>query len=125
MGRVHVHHDQALHVFGEDIDALELSNRVPQRRNVALRIRQLAKDNGVPIVENPPLARALHATVDLDSAIEPEHYKAVAEILAYFDTLSNWGRWGGEDRLGTLNYVTPDVTVAAASERKRSIESRY
>lgn len=50
---------------------------------VALRIRQLAKENGVPIVENPPLARALHATVDLDSAIEPEHYKAVAEIISY------------------------------------------
>ena len=50
---------------------------------VALRIRQLAKDSGVPIVENPPLARALHATVELDSAIEPEHYKAVAEIISY------------------------------------------
>jgi flagellar biosynthetic protein FlhB len=50
---------------------------------VALRIRQLARDSGVPIVENPPLARALHATVDLDSAIEPEHYKAVAEIISY------------------------------------------
>ncbi|MBM3477814.1 MAG: flagellar biosynthesis protein FlhB [Alphaproteobacteria bacterium] len=51
--------------------------------DVALRIRQLAKESGVPIVENPPLARALHATVDLDRAIEPEHYKAVAEIISY------------------------------------------
>ena len=36
-----------------------------------------------PIVENPPLARALHATVEIDEAIPPEHYKAVAEVIGY------------------------------------------
>ena len=40
----------------------------------------------------------------------------IDEVLAYFDVLSNWGRWGDDDRLGTLNYVTPDVTRAAAAE---------
>jgi hypothetical protein len=40
----------------------------------------------------------------------------IDEVLGYFDSLSNWGRWGGDDRLGTLNYVTPDVTRAAAAE---------
>ncbi len=50
---------------------------------VALRIRQIATDNNVPIVENPPLARALYATVDLDKEIPPQHYKAVAEVISY------------------------------------------
>jgi len=38
------------------------------------------------------------------------------EVFSYFETLSNWGRWGDDDALGTLNYVTPEVTVAAAAE---------
>jgi flagellar biosynthetic protein FlhB len=50
---------------------------------IALKIRQVARENDVPIVENPPLARALHATVDLDDAIPEEHYKAVAEVIGY------------------------------------------
>jgi flagellar biosynthetic protein FlhB len=50
---------------------------------VALRIREVAEENNVPIIENPPLARALHAGVDLDREIPPEHYKAVAEIIGY------------------------------------------
>ena len=35
------------------------------------------------MVENPPLARALHATVEVDEEIPPEHYKAVAEVIGY------------------------------------------
>lgn len=58
---------------------------------VALRIREIAQDNDVPIVENPPLARALHATVELDEEIEPEHYKAVAEIISYVMRLRGGG----------------------------------
>ena len=50
---------------------------------VALRIREIAEANGVPVVENPPLARALHASVALDREIPAEHYKAVAEIIGY------------------------------------------
>jgi len=50
---------------------------------VALRIRQIAEENDVPIVENPPLARALYATVELDKEIPPQHYKAVAEVISY------------------------------------------
>jgi flagellar biosynthesis protein FlhB len=51
--------------------------------NVALRIREVAEENGVSIVENPPVARALHAAVEIDQEIPPEHYKAVAEIIGY------------------------------------------
>ena len=50
---------------------------------VALKIREIGEENSVPIVESPPLARALYATVDIDEEIPEEHYKAVAEILAY------------------------------------------
>ncbi len=50
---------------------------------VALKIREIAEEHDVPVVQNPPLARALHATVDLDQEIPPEHYKAVAEIIGY------------------------------------------
>jgi flagellar biosynthesis protein FlhB len=51
--------------------------------NVALRIREVAEENDVAIVENPPVARALHASVEIDQEVPPEHYKAVAEIIGY------------------------------------------
>ncbi len=50
---------------------------------IALKMREVAKDHNVPIVENPPLARTLHATVQIDQEIPPEHYKAVAEVIGY------------------------------------------
>lgn len=51
--------------------------------NIALKIREVAEENDVPIVENPPLARALHAGVEIDGTVPEEHYKAVAEIISY------------------------------------------
>jgi flagellar biosynthetic protein FlhB len=50
---------------------------------IARKIREVAIEHGIPIVENPPLARAVHATVEIDQEIKPEHYKAVAEIIGY------------------------------------------
>jgi flagellar biosynthetic protein FlhB len=50
---------------------------------LAFKIREVAEKHSIPIVENPPLARALHATVEVDQAIPPEHYKAVAEVIGY------------------------------------------
>jgi flagellar biosynthetic protein FlhB len=49
---------------------------------LAARIRELAERSGVPIVANPPLARALHR-VELDAEIPAEHFRLVAEIIAY------------------------------------------
>jgi flagellar biosynthetic protein FlhB len=60
---------------------------------IALRIRAVAEEARIPIVENPPLARALHATVELDQEIPPEHYKAVAEVISYVMRLSGAARW--------------------------------
>jgi len=50
---------------------------------LAQRIRELAREHRVPVVENPPLARALHKSVEIDEEIPAEHYKAVAEIIGY------------------------------------------
>lgn len=49
----------------------------------ALRMRAAAADSRVPIVENPPLARALHASADLDAEIPIEHYEAVAKVIGF------------------------------------------
>ncbi len=51
--------------------------------NIAEKIREVATEAEVPLVENPPLARALYASVDIDQEIPPEHYQAVAEIISY------------------------------------------
>jgi flagellar biosynthetic protein FlhB len=50
---------------------------------IALKIREVAAEHNIPVVENPPLARALHATVEIDHEVPPEHYKAVAEVIGY------------------------------------------
>jgi flagellar biosynthetic protein FlhB len=50
---------------------------------LALRIRQKAIDHGVPIIENPPLARGLYTAAEVGQEIPAEFYRAVAEVLAY------------------------------------------
>lgn len=56
---------------------------------VAQRIKEIAKEHRIPIVENKPLARALYAAVEIGNAIPQELYKAVAEVLAYVYKLKN------------------------------------
>lgn len=50
---------------------------------LAQKIKEIARDNHVEIIENKPLARTLYANVDIGQAIPPELYQAVAEVLAY------------------------------------------
>jgi flagellar biosynthetic protein FlhB len=50
---------------------------------IARKIREIATEHGIPIVENPPLARALHSMVEIDQEIPAEHYQAVAEVIGY------------------------------------------
>ncbi|MGB2987068.1 MAG: flagellar biosynthesis protein FlhB [Phycisphaerae bacterium] len=50
---------------------------------IALRIRQIAAEFGIPIVERPPLARALHESVEVGEYVPERLYRAIAEILAY------------------------------------------
>lgn len=61
---------------------------------IALRIRTLAREAGVPIVERPPLARALYWNVDVGREINPAYYEAVAEVLAYVYRLDADARAG-------------------------------
>jgi flagellar biosynthetic protein FlhB len=50
---------------------------------VAQRIRDVAQEHDIPIVEDPPLARALFATADIDQPIPREHYEAVAKVIGF------------------------------------------
>ncbi|MCH7545802.1 MAG: flagellar biosynthesis protein FlhB [Planctomycetes bacterium] len=60
---------------------------------LALRIRQIAKKNNIPVVERKPLARALYYGVEVGQEVPPEFYHVIAEILAYVFRLS--GRMAG------------------------------
>ena len=50
---------------------------------LALKIREVAEEHEVPVVENPPLARALYATVEIDEQVPAEQFKAVAQVIGY------------------------------------------
>jgi len=66
------------------VDAMTAPVVVAKGKNyLALRIRQIAIEHQVPIIENPPLAQALYSSVDVGQEIPPHLYRAVAEILAY------------------------------------------
>lgn len=51
--------------------------------DLALRIREVAKENDVVLYENKPLVRALYEIIDIDETVPPEHFKAVAEVISY------------------------------------------
>ncbi len=62
---------------------------------MAARIREIARENNVPILEAPPLARALHKHCELGQAIPEALYTAVAEVLAYVYQLRRYKQVGG------------------------------
>jgi flagellar biosynthesis protein FlhB len=76
--------------------------------NIALKIREIGAEHGVPMLEAPPLARALHRHTELDQEVPSSLYAAVAEVLAYVYQLSNWRQVGG-------SYPKPprEITVPA------------
>lgn len=63
---------------------------------LAKKIREIGKENGIPLVESPPLARALYNFTKVDEQIPPALYQAVAEILSYVLQLDMWSRKGGK-----------------------------
>jgi flagellar biosynthetic protein FlhB len=86
------HYAVALHYLPSEMPAPRV---VAKGKNyLALRIRERAVKNQVPIVENPPLARALFKSADVGQEIPGHLYRAVAEVLAYLFKLSG-GRLGG------------------------------
>ena len=71
-------------------DSMAAPTVVAKGKNyLALRIRQRAIENQIPIIENPPLAQALYKSVDVGQEIPAHLYRAVAEILAYIYKLMN------------------------------------
>lgn len=76
---------------------------------IALKIREIGAENGVPMLEAPPLARALYRHADLDQEIPSALYAAVAEVLAYVYQLANWRQIGG-------NYPIPPREIAVPAE---------
>ncbi|QJF52976.1 flagellar type III secretion system protein FlhB [Roseobacter ponti] len=54
---------------------------------IAKTIREIARENDVPIHSNPPTARALYATTEIDQEIAPEHYKAVAAAIRFAEAM--------------------------------------
>jgi flagellar biosynthesis protein FlhB len=73
-----------------NLDSMAAPLVVAKGKNyLALRIKQKAIDNQVPIIENKPLAQALYKSVDVGQEIPPHLYRAVAEILAYIFKLMN------------------------------------
>ncbi|HRP11741.1 MAG TPA: EscU/YscU/HrcU family type III secretion system export apparatus switch protein, partial [Terricaulis sp.] len=50
---------------------------------LAQRIREVAGEHDIPIVEDPPLARALYASAEIDEPIPREHYEAVAKVIGF------------------------------------------
>jgi len=73
---------------------------------LAARIRELAEENRIPILETPPLARALYHHAELDSEIPETLYTAVAEVLAYVFQLRRYREYGG-----TLPQPLGDVPI--------------
>lgn len=71
---------------------------------LALAIRELASQHKIPIVEAPPLARALYRSTDLDSDIPTQLYAAVAQVLTYIYQLRAW-RGGPQPELKEINDV--------------------
>lgn len=60
---------------------------------IALRIRSVAEEHDIPIMENAPLARSLHATIDLNEEVPPEQYKAVAEVIGFVMRMQKKRSW--------------------------------
>jgi flagellar biosynthetic protein FlhB len=59
---------------------------------LALKIKDIARENKIPIIENPALARALYDQVELEKEIPNEFYKAIAEIFTYVYELNKKGK---------------------------------
>ena len=74
---------------------------------IALKIREIAAEHGVPTLEAPPLARALYRHTEIDQEIPSALYAAVAEVLAYVYQLANWRKIGGNYPVPPREIVVP------------------
>ena len=82
---------------------------------VALKIREIASEHAVPIMEAPPLARALYKHTEIDAEIPSALYNAVAEVLAYIYQLANWRQMGGIYPVPPRDLPVPPELVPEAA----------
>jgi flagellar biosynthetic protein FlhB len=82
---------------------------------VAQRIRELATQSNVPLLEAPAVARALHRHADLDAEIPQTLYAAVAQVLAYVYQVRTWKQQGGSAPVPPSDVQVPDGLDPAAS----------
>jgi flagellar biosynthetic protein FlhB len=88
---------------------------------VALRIRDLAREHGVPVLQAPPLARALFAHTELDAEVPARLFGAVAQVLAWVFQLREAMASGRQANLATpVPEVPPDLDPANAASVRRS-----
>lgn len=79
------------------------------RGEVALRIREIATEHKVPLLEAPPLARALYAHCELEQPVPAALYTAVAEVMAYVYQLNQWISKGGQQPALPTRIPVPDA----------------
>jgi flagellar biosynthetic protein FlhB len=90
---------------------------------VALKIRELARENRIPVVEDKPLARSIYASCELEEEIPAELYMAVAQILAFVMAAGRPGRTAGV-RKPTHRTQVPQLPTRGALKARRARENR-
>lgn len=86
------------------------------RGEVALKIREIAAEHKVPLLEAPPLARALHAHCELGESVPAQLYTAVAEVMAYVYQLNAWFSRGGRKPAAPRELAVPEGMDPGAVE---------
>lgn len=86
------------------------------RGELALKIREIAREHKVPLLEAPPLARALYAHCELESTVPAALYRAVAEVMAYVYQLNHWLSHGGTPPTTPEGLAVPEGLDPGAPE---------
>ncbi len=86
------------------------------RGELALKIREIAAEHNVPLLEAPPLARALYAHCELEAAVPAALYRAVAEVMAYVYQLNSWLAHGGAKPNTPDEFAVPEGMDPGAPE---------
>lgn len=93
--------------------------------DVAAKIREIAREHKVPLLEAPPLARALHTHTDLGDQIPEALYTAVAEVLAYVFQLRTYGQFGGQRPVEPTELQVPrELDPVTAPKKPRGAQRR-
>ncbi|WDZ98011.1 flagellar biosynthesis protein FlhB [Herbaspirillum sp. WKF16] len=93
--------------------------------DVAAKIREVARENKVPLLEAPPLARALHTHTEIGDEIPEALYTAVAEVLAYIFQLRTYGQFGGNRPVEPTDLNVPkEMDPVTATKKPRGPQSR-